>query len=181
MSHPRNLCRSRKHPKVNDKQAQDYEESPVKVSKPTAEELKRQEQERLKKEQEKQRLEAERKQREEELKKKQEAERLQKLGENAFGNKGIGQKQGSEGITQGTGNQGNPDGTANAPNYGEGGGLGNGISYGLGNRTVNGNLPRPLISNCDVTSRIVVKVQIDVDSGRQRGGPAESPGGDLPG
>ena len=150
-------------PQVVDKQVQDYEESPVKEKKPTAEELRQQEVERQKKIQEQQRQEALRKQREEEQKKKQQAEKIQKLGENAFGNKGVGTTEGSEGITSGNGNQGSVNGTPGASNYGEGGGLGN-YSYGLGNRKVRGSWPRPLIANCDVTSRIVVKVQVDVDS-----------------
>ncbi len=153
-----------KTPDVTEKQAQDYEESPVKEKKPTAEEIKQKEIERLKKEEERKKQEELKKQREEEERKKAEAERLQKLGKNAFGNKGIGTTPGSEGVTQGTGNQGNPNGTANSDNYGDGGGLGNGISYGLGSRRVRGNLPPPVIDNCVVTSRIVVTVQIDVDN-----------------
>ncbi len=148
---------------VSDKQAQDYEESPVKVNKPTAEELKKQAEEKEKLEQEKQRQEAIRKQKEEDQRKKAEAEKLQKMGQNAFGNKGVGTQEGSEGITQGNGNQGNLNGSADAPNYGQGGGLGNGISYGLGNRRTRGNDVFPNIKNCVVTSRIEVTVQIDVD------------------
>ncbi len=136
--------------------AQTYEESPVKEIKPTAEEIRKQKEER-------ERLEALQKQKAEEEKKRQQAEKLQKMGESAFGNKGIGTEQGSEGITTGPGNQGSMGGQAGAENYGPGGGLGNGISYGLGSRKSRGDLPKPLLSACVITSRIVIKVQIDVD------------------
>ncbi len=150
---------------------QDYEESPVVENKPTPEEirqeqLEKQRQEELRKQQEqleKQRQEELRKQQEEEEKKRQQAEKINKLGENAFGNKGVGNEPGSEGEKEGTGNQGSPNGTPGADNYGDGGGLGDG-NYGLGDRKVRGQLPKPLVEGCLVTSRIVVRVQIVVDS-----------------
>ncbi len=138
------------------KTVQDFEESPVKIKKPTEEELKKQELERIRQEELK-------RQREEEERKKQQAEKIQSMGKSAFGNAGVGNTESSEGITKGTGNQGNPGGQANVPNYSDGGGLGSGISYGLGNRKVAGNLPVPLLSGCVVTSRISVRVQINVD------------------
>ncbi|HYW95988.1 MAG TPA: cell envelope integrity protein TolA [Bacteroidales bacterium] len=147
-----------------DKQVQDYEESPVKEKKPTAEEIRKQELERQKAQQERIRQEELRKQRLEEQRKKEQADKLQKMGKNAFGNKGVGTTEGSEGITSGKGNQGSPEGTPGVDNYGTGGGLGNGISYGLGNRRAVGSWPRPVVTNCEVTSRIIVKVQVDVDS-----------------
>ncbi|MEX2371990.1 MAG: hypothetical protein WD578_13380 [Bacteroidales bacterium] len=41
--------------------------------------------------------------------------------------------------------------------------LGDGPSYGLGSRKAVGQLPRPDISNCNVTSRIVVTIEVQVD------------------
>jgi hypothetical protein len=137
-------------------QAQNFEKSPVVEKKPTAEEIRKQEVER-------QRIEALKKQQEEEERKRLQAEKLQQMGQSAFGNKGTGTQEGSEGITEGTGNQGSLSGQPGAENYGEGGGLGDGISYGLGNRKSRGQLPKPDINSCDVTSRIIIKVQIDVD------------------
>ena len=153
------------------KEAQNYEESPVKEKKPSAEEIKREE-ERLrnaaiakqKAAEEKIRLEKIQKQREEEERKRLQAEKLQKLGQDAFGNKGVGTEQGSEGVTQGTGNQGDVNGTPDSDNYGTGGGLGNGNSYSLGDRKAKGQLPKPIVGACEVTSRITVKIQIDVDN-----------------
>jgi colicin import membrane protein len=153
------------------KEAQTYEESPVKEKKPTAEEIKRDE-ERLKNAaiakqkaaEEKIRQEELRKQLEEAEKKRIQAEKLQKLGQGAFGNKGVGTEPGSEGITQGTGNQGDINGTPDSDNYGTGGGLGNGSSYSLGDRKVKGQLPKPIVGACEVTSKITVRIQIDVDN-----------------
>jgi len=141
---------------VTPKVVQDIEESPVKEKKPTEEELKKQELE-------KQRLEELRKQREEEEKKKQQAEKIQSMGKSAFGTAGVGTTEGSEGITNGTGNQGSIVGTPDADTYADGGGLGSGITYGLGDRKVAGKLPEPLLTNCIVTSQIIVTVQINVD------------------
>ena len=135
---------------------QDYEESPVVENKPTPEEIRQQELER-------QRQEELRRQREEEEKKRQQAEKLKKMGETAFGNRGAGTESGSEGVEGGEGNQGTSTGTPGADNYGEGGGLGDG-NYGLGNRKARGQLPKPIVDGCVVTNRIVVRVQIDVDS-----------------
>ncbi len=161
---PQEQVKVTKTPMVKEKEVQNYEESPVKEKKPTAEEIRKQELEKLKKQEEQQRQIALQKQREEERKKLEQADKLQKMGQNAFGNKGVGTESGSEGITQGSGNQGNINGTPDASNYGDGGGLGNGISYGLGTRKSKGDLPRPVVAGCTVTSRIVVKVQIDVDN-----------------
>jgi outer membrane biosynthesis protein TonB len=130
-------------------QTQDVEETKVvEKPKPTAEELQRQRQEQ-------ERIERERQ---------QQAERLNNLGRNAFGNQGVGQTDGSEGITQGSGNQGNPNGSPDADNYGTGGGLGDGISFGgLGSRQARGSLPKPNMSGCDVTQKIEVQVEVQVD------------------
>jgi len=141
---------------VAQKTAQDVEKSPVKEKILTEEEIKKQELE-------KQRLEELKKQREEEERKKQQAERIQTLGKSAFGNASVGTTEGSEGITSGTGNQGSIAGSPGADNYSDGGGLGSGISYGLGDRKVVGKLPEPLLTGCIVSSRIIVKVQINVD------------------
>lgn len=159
---------------------QDVEEVKVKEQpKPTAQELLRQQQEaeRIRKEQEAERIrraeeerirqeqEAERRRIEEEQRRRdQQAERLNNLGSNAFGRQGTGDQEGSEGINPGTGtNQGTQTGTAGASNYGDGSGLGNGPTYGLGSRNAVGKLPLPNVENCNVTSRIVVKVEIQVD------------------
>ncbi|MGC9341638.1 MAG: hypothetical protein ACP5E3_02970, partial [Bacteroidales bacterium] len=86
-------------------------------------------------------------------------------GESAFGNKGVGEGNESQGEAGGTGNQGSLGGSPGVDNYGDGGGLGNGISFGgLGDRKGRGSWPKPVLANCIVTSRIVIKVQIDVDS-----------------
>ncbi len=137
------------------KNTQELEATKVKDKKPSPEELRQ--------------IEIKKQQAEELRKKKAEEERLRKLaeqwenkGKNAFGNKGVGTTDGSEGITQGNGNQGNPDGTPGATNYGDGAGLGNG-SFGLGNRGLSGDLPKPMVSGCTVTQRITIKVQINVD------------------
>jgi len=135
---------------------QDIQESPVKEKKPTEEELKQQQLER-------QRQEELKKQREEEEKKKQKAEKIQNLGKSAFGTAGVGTTEGAEGVTSGTGNQGSVGGTPDAGSYTDGGGLGSGISYGLGDRKAIGKLPEPLLAGCIVTSKIVIRVQINVD------------------
>ncbi len=150
---------------VTEKIVQELEETPVKKLKPTAEEIRQ-------KELERQKQEELRKQREEEEKKRQQQERIQNLGKSAFGNAGVGTTEGSEGITTGSGNQGVVSGTPGAESYADGGGLGSGISYGLGDRKVKGRLPEPLLSGCIVTDRIVVRVQINVD---QEGNVAGSP------
>ena len=127
-------------------------------------ERKRQEELRKQREQEERKRQEElRKQREEEEKKRLQAEKLQNLGKTAFGTAGVGTTESSEGVTTGIGNQGSPGGTPGVPNYDGGGGLGAGITYGLGNRKVDGTLPVPLLAGCVVTSRIVVRVQINVD------------------
>jgi outer membrane biosynthesis protein TonB len=156
-------------------QTQDVEETRVKEKpKPTPQELERQRQVELEKQRqaelEKQRIaqeRIEREQREEqeriERERQQQAERLNNLGRDAFGNQGVGNTQGSEGITQGSGNQGNPNGSPDADNYGTGSGLGNGKSFDLGSRKAIGNWPDPNVSGCDVTQKIEVKVEIQVD------------------
>ena len=151
--------------KVAEKVVQDFEEAPVKERKPTPEEIRQQELE-------KQRLEELRKKREEEERKRRQQEEIQNRAKSAFGSAGVGTTEGSEGVTSGTGNQGTLGGTPGAPNYGEGGGLGSGISYGLGDRKVRGTLPLPMLSGCVVTQRIVIRVQINVD---QEGNVAGAP------
>jgi len=157
-------------------QTQDVEETKVvEKPKPTAEELerKRLEQERIERErrEEQERIEQERIEREAreeqeriERERQAQAERLNNLGRDAFGNQGVGETEGSEGITQGDGNQGDPNGSPDADNYGTGGGLGDGISFGgLGSRRARGSLPKPNMSGCDVTQKIEVKVEVQVD------------------
>ncbi|MBE0655724.1 MAG: hypothetical protein IH594_18130 [Bacteroidales bacterium] len=149
-------------------ETQDFEESPVKENKPTPEEIRQQQ---LVAERERQqRIELERQRQEQlereriEREKQEQADRLKRMGESAFGTKGVGTGDQSQGVAGGTGNQGSPGGSPGVDNYGEGGGLGNGISYGLGDRKGRGSWPKPVLANCLVTSRIVIKVQIDVDS-----------------
>jgi colicin import membrane protein len=153
---------------------QDVEEVQVKEDpKPTAEELERERQEVLERERlaelEKERIEQERIERIEreereriEKERQEQAARLNNAGRNAFGNQGVGETEGSEGITEGDGNQGVPDGSPDADRYETGGGLGNGISFGgLGSR--GGSVPKPNLEGCDVTQKIEVKVEIQVD------------------
>jgi outer membrane biosynthesis protein TonB len=140
---------------------QDVEETKVKEKpQPTPEE-------REKRRLEAERIERERIEREEqeriERERQQQAERLNNLGKSAFGNQGSGQTEGSEGQTEGTGNQGDINGSPDADRYGTGGGLGDGISFGgLGSRRAVG-LPEPDLSECEVTSKIEVTVEIQVD------------------
>ena len=143
-------------PKPVTKNSQEIEETKVKVKKTTDEELKQIELQKIQ-------AEELRKNKAEEEHQKQITEQWNAKGKNAFGNKGVGTGTGSQGITEGTGNQGSPEGTPGAEKYGEGGGLGNGEGFGLGNRGVRGTLPKPLVAGCTVTSRIIIKVQINVD------------------
>ncbi|MEX0986203.1 MAG: hypothetical protein WD052_01915 [Bacteroidales bacterium] len=159
---------------------QDVEEVIVKEDpKPTAEEIRKQQEaiERAKIQKEQQRLqqleeerirkeqEAERKRIEEErLRKEQQADRLNNMGRNTFGRQGVGETDGSEGVNPGTGtNQGTNTGSQGATNYNDGSGLGDGPAYSLGSRKVVGQLPLPNVDDCSVTSRIVVTVEIQVD------------------
>lgn len=123
-----------------------------------AERIRKVEEERIRKE-----AEAERQRKlEEERIKQEKADRINNMGQNAFGQQGVGGEDGSEGVTQGSGNQGVTSGSAGAPNYGDGQGLGDGISYGLGSRKAL-NTITPNLDNCQVTSRIVITVEIKVD------------------
>ncbi len=155
---------------------QDVEEVKVKEDpKPTPEEIERQRQEKLERERqeeiERERIEQERIEREQreeqeriERERQEQAAKLNNLGKNAFGNKGVGETEGSEGITEGNGNQGVTTGSPDADRYDTGGGLGNGISFGgLGSRQAVGSLPKPNMSGCDITQKIEVKVEIQVD------------------
>ena len=159
-------------------QTQDVEEVQVKEEpKPDPEELERQrleqeriererrEQERLERERlERERIERERREEEERIarERQQQAERINNLGQNAFGNQGVGESEGGQGITEGDGNQGDINGSPDADRYGTGGGLGDGISFGgLGSRR--GNIPKPNLSGCEVTSKIEIIVDIQVD------------------
>ena len=155
-------------------QTQDVEETVVKEPpKPTAEELERQRQAELERQRqeelERQRQEELERQRQEELERQRiererqaRREELSNMGRNAFGRQGVGETEGSEGITQGSGNQGVTSGSPDADRYDTGGGLGDGISFGgLGSRT--GSLPKPNMAGCDITQKIEVKVEIQVD------------------
>lgn len=153
---------------------QDVEETVVKEDpKPTAEELERERQRDLERQRqaelERQRIEKERVERERreeeariEREQQQRAQQLNNMGRDAFGRQGVGETEGSEGITEGSGNQGVVNGSPDADQYGTGGGLGDGISFGgLGSRS--GNLPKPNMSGCDITQKIEVRVEIQVD------------------
>lgn len=156
-------------------QTQDVEEVQVKEEpKPTPEELERQRQEEIERqrleEEERQRIEQERIERELreeeeriERERQEKADRLSNMGRDAFDNPGEGEAEGGEGITDGDGNQGVTTGSPDADNYDTGGGMGNGTSFGgLGNRQ-DLNLPLPNMSDCDITQKIEVKVEIQVD------------------
>ncbi|MEA3476672.1 MAG: hypothetical protein U9R60_00705 [Bacteroidota bacterium] len=124
---------------------------------PDALEWQRQEQERIERERrdEQERIERERQ---------EQAERLNNMGRDAFGNQGVGETEGSEGIAQGSGNQGDPSGSPDADHYGTGGGLGDGISFGgLGSRRARGSIPKPNLSGCDITQKMEIKVEVQVD------------------
>ncbi len=153
---------------------QDVEETQVKEDpKPTAEDLERERQKELERQRqvelERERLEQERIERERreeqeriEQERQAQAERLNNMGRNAFGRQGVGETEGSEGITQGSGNQGVVNGSPDADRYDTGGGLGDGISFGgLGSRS--GKLPKPNMASCDITQKIEVRVEIQVD------------------
>ena len=155
-------------------QTQDVEEVKVKEKpKPTAEEIQRQRQAELERQRqrelEQQRIEQERIEREAreeqeriERERQARAEQLNNMGRDAFGRQGVGETEGSEGITQGSGNQGVINGSPDADRYDTGGGLGDGISFGgLGSRS--GSLPKPNMAGCDITQKIEVKVEIQVD------------------
>ncbi len=149
-------------------QTQDLEETQVKEdTKPTPEELERQRQDELERERiEQERIERERRAEQERIERERQAqaERLNNLGRDAFGNQGVGETKGSEGITEGSGNQGDPNGSPDANRYDTGGGLGNNpYSYGLGSRRARGTWPLPNMRGCDVTQKITVTVEIQVD------------------
>lgn len=155
-------------------QTQDVEETRVREEQRQAElerqrqaELEQQRQAELERQRlEQERIERERREEEEriERERQQQAERLNNLGRDAFGRQGVGETEGSEGITQGSGNQGDPNGSPDSDNYSTGGGLGNNpYSYGLGSRKARGTWPLPNMSGCDVTQKIEVTVEIQVD------------------
>jgi colicin import membrane protein len=156
-------------------QTQDVEETRVKeIPRPTAEELERQrmaevERQRIAEEvrqrQEEERIERERREEEARIQRErqQQAERINNMGRNAFGRQGTGQTEGSQGVAGGEGNQGDPGGTPGVDRYGTGGGLGEGITYGLGSGRGVKSLPKPNIAGCEVTSRMEITVDIQVD------------------
>lgn len=164
---------------VREDLTQDVEEVQVKEDpEPTPEELQRQreeqerirrereEQERIRREQEEQeRIERERREEQERIERQRQAqaERLNNMARNALGNTGEGEGQDSEGVTEEGGNQGDPRGTPGADRYDTGGGMGEGISFGLGDGRGSRNLEIPNVSGCEVTSRMEITVDIQVD------------------
>ncbi len=152
---------------------QEFEEAiEVKKKEPSAEEVKRQAEERAAKiiadakrreeaEAERKRIEkeeADRRKREEDQKR---IDQANARAQSAFGNAGnTGTTGTSEGIAGGKGNQGVETGTVGAPNYGPGGGPGQGLpSYVLGGRK-NLSLPKP---EYDYQEGGVVVVEVTVD------------------
>ena len=160
---------------------QDIEEAPeVKKKEPTPEELKKREEARLAEVRRREEAEAEKKRVEQEnaerLRCEEEQRRLNQIKDrtrNAFGNAGnTGESGTSQGVTGGQGNQGVETGTPGAPNYGLGGGTGNGpVSYRLGDRTSRSPLPVPEYNYQDEG---IVVVEISVD--RQGNVTASRPG-----
>lgn len=148
---------------------QDFEESvEVKKKEPDPEQVKRETEAR---EAERKRLEearAERARIEQENAEKrrieEEQRRLNQINDrakNAFGNAGnAGETGTSEGVAGGEGNQGVQTGTVGAPNYGPGGGIGDGsVSFRLGDRNYR-SLPKP---NYIYQKEGTVVVEIAVD------------------
>lgn len=153
-------------------QTQDVEETRVREEQRQADlerqrqqELERQRQAELERQRiEQERIERERREEEERIERERQAqaERISNAGRNAFGRQGVGETEGGEGITQGDGNQGDPNGSPDSDNYSTGGGLGEGISFGgLGSRR--GSVPKPNVSGCEVTQKIEIRVDIQVD------------------
>lgn len=148
---------------------QDFEEAPeVKKKEPSAEELRRLEEARTAEVKRRQEAEAERRRIAEEnaerIRREEEQKRLNQINDrtrNAFGNAGnVGNSGASEGIAGGEGNQGVETGSVGAPNYGPGGGAGDGApSYRLGDRKVQ-SLPKP---RYDYQTEGTVVVEISVD------------------
>lgn len=148
---------------------QDFEEAiEVKKKEPDPEQLKRDAEARIAEAKKKEEAEVERKrialETAERVRREEEQRRRDQISnrtKNAFGNAGnVGESGASEGIAGGEGNQGVKTGTVGAPNYGPGGGPGNGtISYSLGNRGFQ-SLPVP---KYDIQKEGVVVVEISVD------------------
>jgi TonB family protein len=148
---------------------QEFEEAPeVKKKEPSAEELRRREEARTAEVKRRQEAEAERRRIAEEnaerIRREEEQKRLNQINDrtrNAFGNAGnVGKSGTSEGIAGGEGNQGVETGSVGAPDYGPGGGVGDGApSYRLGDRRVQ-SLPKP---RYDYQTEGIVVVEISVD------------------
>ena len=81
---------------------------------------------------------------EEQRLKDEQADRLNDLGTNNIGRQGNGGEEGSEGLSPGR-----------VPEESS--------SYGLGNRRAIGQIPPPNVADCNVTSRIIVVIEIQVD------------------
>ena len=117
-----------------------------------AAEQKRLEQERL----ERERLAEEKRQAEE---KARQAAAISNRAIGAFGGAGSGTSASEGTASSGTGNEGNPLGTE-SKNKGVGGGSGGSASFSLGNRKINGTIPRPS-DNTQVSGKIVVEITVD--------------------
>jgi len=148
---------------------QDFEEAvEVKKKEPDPEQLKRDAEARIAEAKKREEAEAERKrialETAERVRREEEQRRRDQISnrtKNAFGNAGnVGESGTSEGIAGGEGNQGVETGAPGAPNYGPGGGPGNGtISYTLVNRKVQ-SLPVPKYEY-QVEGTVVVEISVD--------------------
>ena len=149
-------------------ETQDIEESlAVKHAREEAEKKRKEEEKRLAEEKRKQEEEAKRiaeeKRKAEEKKKAEEAKKQQIANalKGAFSTSGQGTNtsSSSQGDNGTAGNKGNPFGDANSNSY-TGGGSGNGHSYSLNGRSLNGGLPTPQY-NKNEEGVIVVSIEVD--------------------
>jgi len=147
---------------------QDFEEAAeVKKKEPDPEQVKKDAEARIAEAKKREEAEAERKriaqETAERVRREEEQRRRDQISnrtKNAFGNAGnVGESGTSEGQAGGEGNQGVETGTVGAPNYGPGGGPGNGISYSLGNRGFQ-SLPKPEYKY-QVEGKVVVEISVD--------------------
>ncbi len=149
-------------------ETQDIEESlAIKKAKEEAEKKRKEEEKRLAEEKRKQEEEAKRiaeeKRKAEEKKKAEEAKKQQIANalKGAFSTSGqtTNTSSSGQGNTGTAGNKGNPFGDANSNSY-EGGGSGNGHSYSLGGRSLQGGLPTPQY-NRNEEGVIVVSIEVN--------------------
>ncbi len=147
---------------------QDFEEAvEVKKKEPSPEELRRQAEARAAELKRREEAEAERRRIEQEtaerLRREEEQRRIDQQNaraRGAFSNAGnVGTSGQSQGVAGGQGNQGVASGTPDAPNYGPGGGQGEGISFELGGRKAQSLFKPPY--NIQKDGIVVVAVTVD--------------------